>query len=194
MTSRIMQNENNIPLKDDADEEEFYGVDDDSIAAASPSSSYNFALTLSSWEQIGSLTSEIASSVMARQASILSELSRPPSSKRRRLNTDSREGGTITRKSSRVVTSDEESSTGSTTTNDDEEQEAFARSSSIKNGDDDDDDKEEEKEQSLTTENIFRQVDRLGRMSKLMIEMEYCHRQMQAEMQAMAEDNDLLEI
>ena len=34
-------------------------------------------------------------------------------------------------------------------------------------------------------------IDRLGRMSKLMIEMEYCHRQMQAEIRAMADDNDL---
>ena len=148
--------------------------------------SYDIGLTLSSWEQVGSLTSEIASSVMARQASILCELSRPPS-KRRRLNTTNNMQGTMTTQPSLIVTSDEDDGHLSTTSTSDEEDGSFPESNDTANNNNGNDDTES----PLLSENVFRQIDRLGRMSKLMIEMEYCHRQMQAEIRAMADDNDL---
>ena len=83
----------------------------------------------------------------------------------------------MTTQPSLIVTSDEDDGHLSSTSTSDEEDGSFPESNddTANNNNDNDD-----TESPLLSENVVRQIDRLGRMSKLMIEMEYCHRQMQA--------------
>jgi hypothetical protein len=134
---------------------------------------------ITSWDQIGSLSSEVSTSLLAKQASIICERFRAESSepeqrpsKRRKIGTPSEddsskdEHDSSTSSSSddssekdeqRVVSSDEESSTSSS--------------------------------ESPLPGCVSQQVDRMARMSKLLLEMENYHRLYRMEMIAMAKDS-----
>jgi hypothetical protein len=122
--------------------------------------SYNLDNAIDGWDQIGSLTSEVASSAMAKQASIICERfrdedeTRSPNraNKRRKLETPK-----TTETDPNFVTSDEDSN---------------ASHEGLSGG-------------------LSRQIDRMGRMSKLIMSIDHCHRLLRAEMLAMGEDNDL---
>jgi hypothetical protein len=125
--------------------------------------SCNLDSAIDAWDQIGSLTSEVASSAMAKQASICSERfryedetqSRNRANKRRKLETTK-----TTETDPDFVTSDEES-------------QATARS------------------HKALSSGLSHQVDRMGRMSKLIMQLDHCHHLLRADMLAMGEDNDL---
>jgi hypothetical protein len=122
--------------------------------------SYNLDKAMDAWDQIGSLTSEVASSAMAKQASIICErfrdedetLSRNRANKRRKLETTK-----TTESDPDFVTSDEDSQ---------------ASDKALSGG-------------------LSHQIDRMGRMSKLIMQIDHCHRLLRADMLAMGEDNDL---
>ena len=124
--------------------------------------SYNLDKAMDAWDQIGSLTSEVASSAMAKQASIVCERFRDEdetqtrrnrANKRRKLETTE-----TTETDPDFVTSDEDSQ---------------ARSHKALSG------------------GLSHQVDRMGRMSKLIMQIDHCHRLLRTDMLAMGEDNDL---
>jgi hypothetical protein len=132
--------------------------------------SNSLALTIDSWDQIGTLTSELASSVMVKQASILSKrfankdttTTNGPCKRRKvEINTES----VMPDETPGIVTSEEGSSIVS-----------LSESNSLEEPLDDD---------------SYCQIDRLGRMSRLMIQIEYYHKQLRDEMITMAKDNDL---
>ena len=135
------------------------------------------ALTIKSWDQIGALKSEIVSSIMAKQASILCQrfASRDGNNRpRKRAKTDPSTGtvlgsdsGAISNVSS-VVTSDEGSAVDSA-----------SESQKIE-------------ESSLENEvEADRQIDRLGRMSRLMIQLEYFHQELRHEIASVAQEVDI---
>jgi hypothetical protein len=123
---------------------------------------YNMIGAIDAWDQIGNLTSEVSSSVMAKQAAILCERCREEDRsatrphKRRKLETQG------ARLAPGIVTSDEDSSVDSTP-----DSIGISMSATLAN-----------------------QANRMGKMSKLIMEMEYCHRQLRAEMLAMAAEDD----
>jgi hypothetical protein len=131
--------------------------------------SYDIDKTIDAWDLIGSLTSDVSSSVMAKQASIVSERFREaeastrPNKRRKMETTNARKETTVEQP---VVISDEESQASST-------EGAFS------DGVD------------TFSEGFAIQIDRMGRMSKLIMEIEYCQRQLREEMLAMRADNDL---
>jgi hypothetical protein len=122
--------------------------------------SYNLDLAIDGWDQIGSLTSEVATSAMAKQASIVSERFRDEdetqspnrANKKRKLETTK-----TTETDPNFVTSDEDSN---------------ASHEGLSGG-------------------LCHQIDRMGRMSKLVMQIDHCHSLLRAEMLAMGEDNDL---
>ena len=122
--------------------------------------SCNLDSAIDAWDHIGSLTSEVASSAMAKQASIICErfrdedetLSRNRANKRRKLETTK-----TTETDPDFVTSDEDSQ---------------ASHKALSGG-------------------LSRQIDRMGRMSKLIMQIDHCHRLLRADMLAMGEDNEL---
>jgi hypothetical protein len=125
--------------------------------------SCNLDSAIDAWDQIGSLTSEVASSAMAKQASICSERfryeddgtqSRNRASKKRKLETTK-----TTETDPDFVTSDEDS-------------QATRSHKALSGG-------------------LSHQIDRMGRMSKLIMQIDHCHRLLRADMLAMGEDNDL---
>jgi hypothetical protein len=135
--------------------------------------SNSMALTIDSWDQIGTLTSELASSAMAKQASILSK----------RFANDNKDTTTTTNRSCkrRKVEINTESvlpneTPGNVTSEEGSSVVSLAGSNSSEEPLDDD---------------SYCQIDRLGRMSRLMIQMEYYHKQLRDEMISMAKDNDL---
>jgi hypothetical protein len=141
------------------------GFDNDSIVTA-----------ITGWDQIGSLSSEVSTSLLAKQASIICERFRAENSeperpsKRRKTGTPSEGDSSKDEHSSpppssddssekdeqRVVSSDEESSTSS---------------------------------ESSLPGCVSQQVDRMARMSKLLLEMENHHRLFRMETIAMAKDS-----
>lgn len=139
----------------------------------------SLSLTIDSWNQIGSLASEIVSSVMAKQASFLSrqfaadndESSSRPNKKRRMEATTGESQTPKSRSPPSIVTSSEEE--GSIIDSLAEE------SLSLK---------------SHTGDPLehyqYNQIDRLGRMSRLMIQMEFYHKKLRDEMIAMAADHE----
>jgi hypothetical protein len=129
--------------------------------------SYDLDKTIDTWDLIGSLTSDVSSSVMAKQASIVSERFREAEAstrpkKRRKMETTN--AGKVVDQP--VVTSDDESQASSTEGVFSDGAEAFS-------------------------EGFATQIDRMGRMSKLVMEIEHCQRQLRAEMLAMGAANDL---
>jgi hypothetical protein len=131
--------------------------------------SYDLDKTIDAWDLIGSLTSDISSSVMAKQASMVSErfreaeVSTRPNKRRKMETTNVR---TETTMDQPVVISDEESQASST-------EGAFSDGVEV------------------FSEGLATQIDRMGRMSKLIMEIEYCQGQLRDEMLAMRADNDL---
>lgn len=143
---------------------------------------YNIDVAIHAWDQIGELTHEITSSLMAKQASMLCERFRqedpeqqapptaPPAKKRRvekisaRQDVDesSKDGGVSQSKVAPVVSSDEETSN------------AAASTKKIQRPD-------------LMSGDMYSQVDRIGRMSKLVMEIEYCQSELRKEMLAMSD-------
>lgn len=121
---------------------------------------YNVERAIEAWDQIGKLSSEVASSVMAKQASAVCERFREENehlnqaNKRRKL-----EIIETTATDPNIVSSDEESHAT----------------------------------QEPLSDGLSNQVDRMGRMSKIIMEIERCHRLLRAEMLAM-EDNHFLEL
>ena len=126
--------------------------------------SCNLDQAIDAWDQIGSLTSEVSSSVMAKQASIVCERfrdedatqSRKRAHKKRKLETTK---STETDPDPEFVTSDEDSHA--------------TRSHEALSG------------------ALSHQVDRMGRMSKLIMQIDHCHRLLRADMLSIGEDNDL---
>jgi hypothetical protein len=131
--------------------------------------SYDLDKTIDAWDLIGSLTSEISSSVMAKQASMVSERFREaeastrPKKRRKMETTNARTETTVDQP---IVISDEESQASSTEGAFSDGVEAFS-------------------------EDLATQIDRMGRMSKLIMKIEHCQRQLRADMLAMGTDNDL---
>lgn len=133
------------------------------------------ALTVKSWDQIGALKSEIVSSIMAKQASILckrfanSNANGQPNKRRKTdstaAETNSEEQATVV---SGIVTSDEGSSIESS---------AASHAS----------------EESLSVDDLEsdRQIDRLGRMSRLMIKLEYFHQELRHEIASFSQEVDI---
>jgi hypothetical protein len=130
--------------------------------------SYDLDKTIDAWDLIGSLTSDVSSSVMAKQASIVSERFREAEAstrpnKRRKMETIN---ATRNKVEQPVVTSDDESQASSAEGVFLDGVEAFS-------------------------EGFATQIDRMGRMSKLVMEIEHCQLQLRAEMLAMGAANDL---
>jgi hypothetical protein len=118
--------------------------------------------SIEAWDEIGELTSEVASSMIARQASVIcerfmdnieSQEQRPPLKKRKLSSPETND----TLPSSTLVSSDENSDANSET----------------------------------TPSNLSIQIDRMGRMSKIALQLENCRRLLRAEMVAMAEDHEM---
>jgi hypothetical protein len=118
---------------------------------------------IDAWDQIGDLTSEVSSSLMAKQAAMLcerfkeEELTATRPHKRRKLETQ----GT-TRQAPGIVISDEDSSVDSA-------RDSIGMSMSA---------------------TLANQANRMENMSKLIMEMEYLHRQLRAEMLAVAAEDE----
>jgi hypothetical protein len=128
---------------------------------------YPIVAAITGWDQIGSLSSEITTSVLAKQASIICERFREeekseperPASKRRKIGTPSEDDEHSGEDEQQVLVScDEHSSTSS---------------------------------ESSLPGCVSHQVDRMARMSKLMLQMERYHRLVRMEMIAMAEDSGI---
>lgn len=138
------------------------------------------ALTVKSWDEIGALKSEIVSSIMAKQACILSKRfafanNDDNGRSRKRHKTDSRRTTAETNKTegdqtreSGIVTSDEGSAVDS-----------FVDSHRTE---------ESSMEDDLESE---RQIDRLGRVSRLMIQLEYFHQELRNEIAAISQEFDI---
>lgn len=133
------------------------------------------ALTIKSWDQIGALKSEIVSSILAKQASILCErFAKHNDSGRPRkrmktnytsLTTTGKANNMKEAIASSIVTSDEWSALDSAS------------------------DTQESEESSLEDElESDRQIDRLGRMSRLMIQLEYFHQELRHEIASIAQE------
>jgi hypothetical protein len=153
-------NNDDAGYEDDDDDDEF--------------SHYNLETAVRAWDQIGALTQEITSSLMAKQASVLCERFRrktwplmyQPATKKRRMDlgasTSSADDRNVVLPSSAVVVvSDEETA-------------SHHDVGSI-----------EEEERGLP-DDLSSQVDRIGRMSKLVMEIEYCQQALRREMIAMS--------
>lgn len=162
--------------------------------ASTTSDSFQLSLLTKSWDEVGVLASEIATSVMAKQASILCDrfADRKNATSSDIENTSGRplkKRKTCTGAGFITTEEDTESSSfpskpPSVITNDGEEEETTlsdCNSSSTSSA-----------EALVIDDDQFRQVDRLGRMSHLMIQLENCHSQLRAEMLHMAKENGLL--
>jgi hypothetical protein len=135
------------------------------------------ALTVKSWDEIGALKSEIVSSIMAKQASILSKRfannddNGHPRKRQKIADSPTTEANTEDDEQARVsgiVTSDE----GSTV-------ESSADSQTID-------------EASLADDlESDRQIDRLGRISRLMIQLEYFHHELRHEIASISQEFDI---
>jgi hypothetical protein len=126
---------------------------------------YPIVAAITGWDEIGSLSSEITTSLLAKQASTICEQFREeekseperPASKRRKIGTPSEDDQHSGEDEQQAISCDEHSSTSS---------------------------------ESLPG-CVSHQVDRMARMSKLMLQMERYHRLVRMEMIAMAEDSGI---
>lgn len=128
--------------------------------------SYDLDAAINAWDEIGELSHEITSSIMAKQAAILCERfrnesdvpSQSPNKKRRLASTENRSEDLLSLPNHdiSVVTSDEESS--NSTGND-----------------------------SLPLD-MSSQIERIGRMSRLVLEIEFCHQKLRREMMSMNDE------
>ena len=138
---------------------------------------YPIIAAITGWDQIGSLSSEISTSMLAKQASIIcerfreenrSEPERP--SKRRKIGTPSEDDS-----------SEDEHDTPSDDSSEEEQQVVSSDELSSTSSD---------RSESLPS-CVSNQVDRMARMSKLFLEMEEGHRLVRMEMIAMAKDSGI---
>mmetsp|Transcript_123987 Transcript_123987/g.185335 ORF Transcript_123987/g.185335 Transcript_123987/m.185335 type:complete len:159 (+) Transcript_123987:3-479(+) len=116
---------------------------------------YNFRLAINSWDQIGSLASEVATSVLAQIAEGMSEQMREE-----------------TRAAKRRKLADSQSSFNEPT---------------LVSSDDDSSSVDEPLSRTLS-----KQIDRMARMSKHMMQMEHYHRMLRTEMMALSDHVDEL--
>ena len=145
---------------------EFLVVPGESPTCESSLEGYQIDKAIEAWDQIGSLSSEVATSLLAKQASTLCE-------KFKRENGDHHYWGSCKK---RKVLSAEDST-----------KEEIANLGVVSVGSDDN---SHETDASLP-ENFSLQIDRMARMSKIMLEIENCHRLLRDEMMAMAGESDL---
>lgn len=142
---------------------------------------YDIETTIGAWDQITELTHEITSSLMAKQASVLCQRFRrestnletgPPVKKRIVLTASSipvLSNKVHTDPDLTVVTNDEDTS-----------HVEFAEADAVKNNNQD----------GGLPKNLYEHVDRIGRMSRLVMEIEYCQKELRKEMFAMKEEDE----
>jgi hypothetical protein len=168
-TATVTASALNTPKKEINMTEKLHVVPDETKSSVVEAfDNYPIVAAITGWDQIGSLSSEVSTSLLAKQASIICERfreensSREPErpSKRRKIGTSSDEEDSSDDEQ-QVVSCDEHSSTSS---------------------------------ESLPG-CVSHQVDRMARMSKLILKMESYHRLVRKEIIAMAKDSgiDLLE-
>jgi hypothetical protein len=149
-----------IPRKEIDMAEKIHVVPSETKSSVEAFDNYPILAAITAWDQIGSLSSEVSTSLLAKQASIISERFRAENSeperpsKRRKIGTPSDDSS---EDEQQVVSCDEHSSTSS---------------------------------ESLPG-CVSHQVDRMARMSKLILKMESHHRLLRMEMMAMAEDSGI---
>jgi hypothetical protein len=150
-----------IPRKEIDRAEKIHVVPNETKSSVEAFDHYPILAAITAWDQIGSLSSEVSTSLLAKQASIISERFREENSEPERLS-KRRKIGTPSDDSSEdkqeVVSCDEHSSTSS---------------------------------ESSLPDFVSHQVDRMARMSKLILKMESHHRLLRMEMMAMAEDSGI---
>jgi hypothetical protein len=160
-------NENHRNHRDGVDYENdgYDDEDDDEL------SHYNLEVAVRAWDQIGALTQEITSSLMAKQASVLCERFRrktwpllkfEPATKKRRMDAGPSSLADEQKQDVSVVgvVSDEETASHGVAST--------------------------EEEVRGLPDDLSSQVDRIGRMSKLVMEIEYCQQALRQEMIAMS--------
>ena len=112
---------------------------------------YNVKRAIDAWDRIGHLSSDVSSSVLAKQASIICERFREETILEEQIQKKRR----------------------------------MELSSSLPNVE-----LSNHEDNALLPESVRCKIDRMARMSKIMLEIENCHRRLRAEMLAMAEDSD----
>jgi hypothetical protein len=152
-----------IPKKEIDMAEKIHVVPNETKSSVEAFDNYPIVAAITAWDQIGSLSSEVSTSLLAKQASIISERFREENSeperpiKRRKIGTPSDDSS---EDEQQVVSCDEHSSSTSS--------DSFNLPSCVSH-----------------------QVDRMARMSKLILKMESYHRLLRVEMMAMAEDSGI---
>jgi hypothetical protein len=141
---------------------------------------YPILEAITGWDQIGSLSSEVSSSLLAKQASIICERFRAENSEPERPSKRIKIGTPSEDDSSK----DEHGSSTSSSSDDSSEKDEHRVVSS------------DELSSTSTSESslpgcVSQQVDRMARMSKLLLEMENHHRLFRMEMIAMAKDSGI---
>jgi hypothetical protein len=153
---------------------------------------YPIVAAIAGWDQIRSLTLDVSTSVLAKQASIICERFREENkepaerpSKRRKIGTPSSEDS-----SSEDGNEDNDSEDNSSEQQQGTQQQEPQAVSC--------DDQSSTSSSSSSAEEpatlpgcVSHQVDRMARMSKLMLNMESCHRAVRMEMIAMAKDSGI---
>jgi hypothetical protein len=150
-----------IPKKNEID---IHVVPNETKSSVEAFDNYPIVAAITAWDQIGSLSSEVSTSLLAKQASIICERFREENSepserrrKRRKIGTPPSDEDSSGEDEQQVVSCDEQSSTSG---------------------------------ESLPG-CVSHQVDRMARMSKLMLKMESYHRLVRMEIMAMAEDSGI---
>lgn len=165
---------------------------DDEDSSDNDFQDFGFETSIRAWDQITELTHEITSSLMAKQASVLcarfrresTSLQAGPPVKKRRVPSSSVlpiirgiEPGSQNPAVSVVTTSDEEASR----TKQANENSAGLAAVGSNQGN--------SNEGGLPS-NLYEHVDRIGRMSKLVMEIEYCQQELRKEMLSMKEEEE----
>ena len=136
--------------------------------AAAGLDEYNFKLAIDSWDQIGSLASEVSTSVLAQLAAGMSEQLREEdrdssSSNKRQKTRPSALPSEISTSEPPLVSSD-----------DDDDSNASAAAA--------------HQPEPTISRNLSQQIDRMARMSKYMMQIDHYHRLLKSEMAAVLED------
>ena len=148
---------------------------------------YDLETTVAAWDQLTELTHEITSSLMAKQASVLCQRFRressnlesgPPVKKRIVLLASPADPPLVNNMAPTdldvtVVTNDEETSHVPSDTN--------ANETPISH---------DNHEEGGLPKNLYEHVDRIGRMSRLVMEIEFCQKELRKEMLAMKDHDD----
>jgi hypothetical protein len=149
--------------------EKLHVVPNETKSSVEAFDNYPIVAAITAWDQIGSLSSEVSTSLLAKQASIICERFREENSEPERPS-----------KIRKIGTPSDDSSS------EDEQQEVVSCdehcSSSTSSG---------SESESCLPGCVSHQVDRMARMSKLMLKMESYHRLIRMEMVAMADDSGI---